>query len=73
MEESGDQEDNGEAGAEGTEEKAPDSEDPDKEKNPEEPPDGETDKEGDENGVIYHYYGYEDGTAEIYELEDCKE
>lgn len=23
----------------------------------------------DENGVIYHYYGYEDGTAEIYELE----
>ena len=27
----------------------------------------------DENGVIYHYYGYEDGTAEIYELEDCKE
>ena len=27
----------------------------------------------DGNGVIYHYYGYEDGTAEIYELEDCKE
>lgn len=130
MEESGDQEDNEEAGVEGTEEKAPDSEDPDKEKNPEEPPEGETDKEGneneagedepavteepagekepaeeteaeetaeegmmllsvraaeseavqdadstytDENGVIYHYYGYDDGTAEIYELEDCKE
>lgn len=27
----------------------------------------------DENGVIYHYYGYEDGTAEIYELESCME
>ena len=27
----------------------------------------------DANGVIYHYYGYDDGTAEIYELEDCKE
>jgi len=129
-EESGDQEDNEEAGAEGKEEKAPDNEDPDKEKNPEGPPEGETEKEGDENeagenepavteepagekepaeeteaeetaeegmmlfsalaeetaaaqdadstytdenGVIYHYYGYEDGTAEIYELEDCKE
>ena len=130
MEESGDQEYNEEAGAEGTEEKAPDSEDPDKEKNPEGPPEGETEKEGDENeagedepavteepagekepaeeteaeetaeegmmlfsalaeetaaaqdadstytdanGVIYHYYGYDDGTAEIYELEDCQE
>lgn len=124
MEDFDDQEDNEEAGAEGTEEKTPDSENPDKEKNPEEPPEGETDKEGDENevgedepagekepteeteaeetaeegmmlfsaraaeseavqdadstytdenGVIYHYYGYDDGTAEIYELEDCKE
>ena len=27
----------------------------------------------DGNGVIYHYYGYDDGTAEIYELEDCME
>lgn len=27
----------------------------------------------DENGVIYHYYGYDDGTAEIYELESCQE
>lgn len=27
----------------------------------------------DENGVIYHYYGYDDGTAKIYELESCQE
>ena len=27
----------------------------------------------DANGVIYHYYGYDDGTAEIYELESYKE
>ncbi|MDE6664378.1 MAG: InlB B-repeat-containing protein [Lachnospiraceae bacterium] len=27
----------------------------------------------DENGVVYHYYGYEDGTANIYELESYKE
>lgn len=27
----------------------------------------------DANGVIYHYYGYDDGTAEIYELENCME
>ncbi|MBD5521253.1 MAG: leucine-rich repeat protein [Lachnospiraceae bacterium] len=26
----------------------------------------------DENGVVYHYYGYEDGTADIYELESYK-
>lgn len=27
----------------------------------------------DGNGVVYHYYGYDDGTAEIYELENCME
>ncbi len=27
----------------------------------------------DENGVVYHYYAYDDGTAEIYELENYRE